>query len=99
MTEDQRQEIETLKTNLLKDFKTASQKMWLQNDTLTGRRKGVKLEELANAARFIIFSGEEHVITLKAAGTGQALETMKRLATSIKDMIENEGYRVTIGSI
>jgi hypothetical protein len=76
LTEEQRQEIETLKTNLLKDFKTASQKMWLQNDTLRGMRKGVKLEELANAARLIIFKGEEHVITLKAAGTGQALETM-----------------------
>ena len=43
LTEEQREEIETLKTNLLKDFKTASQKMWLQNDTLKVRRKGVKL--------------------------------------------------------
>ena len=34
LTDEQRQEIENLKTNLLKDFKTASQKMWILNDSL-----------------------------------------------------------------
>jgi hypothetical protein len=44
----------------------------------------VELKELANAARFIIFNGEEREITLKAAGTGKAIDSMKKLARKIK---------------
>ena len=73
--------------------------MWILNDTLKIGRTRIQLEELANAARFIIFNGEEHVITLKAAGTGRAIDTMEKLAPFIKDMIELEGYRVTVGSL
>jgi hypothetical protein len=73
--------------------------MWIHNDTLKIKRKLIQLEELANAARFIIFNGEEHSITIKAAGTTRALETMKSLAPIIKEMIELEGYRVTLGSL
>jgi hypothetical protein len=73
--------------------------MWILNDTLKFGRTKVQLEQLANAARFIIFNGEKHVITLKAAGTGKAIESMEKLAPIIKEMIELEGYRVTVGSI
>lgn len=73
--------------------------MWILNDTLKFGRTKVQLEQLANAARFIIFNGDKHVITLKAAGTGKAIESMEKLAPIIKDMIELEGYRVTVGSI
>ena len=57
------------------------------------------MEELANAARFIIFNGEERVITLKAGGTGQAIESMEKLVPIIKDLIEFEGYKVIIGPL
>ena len=57
------------------------------------------MEELANAARFIIFNGEEHVITLKAGGTGKAIESMEKLVPIIKDLIESEGYRVIPGPL
>ncbi len=54
----------------------------------------MQLEKLAIAARFIIFNGKERLITLKSAGSGQGYETMEQLAPLIKEMIENEGYRV-----
>lgn len=73
--------------------------MWILNETLKFGRTQVQLEELANAARFIIFNGFMQVITLKAAGTGRAIESMEMLAPIIKDMIELEGYTVTVGSI
>jgi hypothetical protein len=59
----------------------------------------VELKELANAARFIIFNGEEREITLKAAGTGKAIDSMKKLARKIKKTIELEGYMVSLGSL
>jgi hypothetical protein len=73
--------------------------MWILNDTLKLGRTRVQLKELANAARFIIFNGEERVITLKAAGTGQGLKSMERLAPLIKEIIEIEGYRVSVGPL
>jgi len=57
--------------------------MWILNETLKFGRTKVQLEQLANAARFIIFNGENRVITLKAAGTGRALESMEKLAPII----------------
>jgi hypothetical protein len=73
--------------------------MWILNDSLKSGRIKIQLEDLAKAARFIIFNGEMHVITLKAVSTGQALEILEKLAPFIKNMIELEGYRVTVGSL
>ena len=73
--------------------------MWILNDTLKFGRRKFEMEDLANAARFIIFNGEEKVITLKAGGTGQALKTMEKLVPIIKDLIEIEGYKVTRGHL
>lgn len=73
--------------------------MWILNETLKFGRTRVQLERLAHAARFIIFTGTERVITLKAAGTGQGLTSMQRLAPLIKEIIEIEGYRVSVGSL
>ena len=73
--------------------------MWILNETLKFGRTKVQLEQLANAARFIIFNGEMRVITLKAAGTGRALESMEKVAPIIQEMLELEGYRVTVGPL
>jgi hypothetical protein len=48
--------------------------MWILNGTLKFGRSKVQLEDLAKAARFMIFNGETYYITLKAAGTDQAIE-------------------------